>query len=99
MPYLFQKLEHPKIKHFYIPLNRNYKPLGILGKDWVDYSSYSNSHGVAFSSDPSKISGVWLPSEIEGSLYLYEDSIQSRRDYFERFERLMARTIKIQKLS
>lgn len=93
MPYLFQKIDHPKIKHFYLPLNRNYKPLGVISKDWIEYEGFASSHGVAFASDPANIPNVWLP----GSLYLYDDTTKSRRDYFTRFERLMARSIKIQK--
>lgn len=97
MPYLFQKMDHPKIKHFYLPLNRNYKPLGAVSKDWVEYEAFQFSNGVAFSSDPAQIRDIWLPGKNTELLYLYDDTTESRRDYFKRFERLMARSIKIQK--
>jgi hypothetical protein len=37
MPYTFTKLEVNKRKHVYLPLNRNYKPLGVLSLETVDY--------------------------------------------------------------
>ena len=42
-----------------------------------------------FSADPSTFKGMWFATTPH--LYLYNDAPTSRVDYFERFERLMAR--------
>lgn len=89
MPYTFQKLEHPTRAHCYLPLNRDYKPLGAHTQEHVDYSLFLNSHAILFSSEPSEIKGVWAG---EG-LYLYSNDPQSRVDYFDRFQTLMSRKL------
>lgn len=94
MPYSFQKMEHAKVKHLYLPLNRNYKPLGMTTGEWVDYDPYVQSHGVVFGSDPHKFAGVWY-GEHEKSLYMYADVPSSRRDYFQRLEMLMSHVMKL----
>ena len=91
MPYTFEKLEHPELTHVYLPLNRNYKPLGITSKDWVEYEEFIDQ-AVAFNRDPSKLKGVWLDTQ---GLYLYEDSLDSRKDYFERLGKLFSHSMRL----
>ena len=91
LPYKFEKLESPKRKHVYLPLNRNYKPLGITSRDHVDYAAYMHQ-AVVFASDPTKFTGVWHDPK---GLWLYDDTSNSRVDYFERLSRLTDRTMKL----
>lgn len=88
MPYRFEKIEVKSRKHAYLPVNRNYKPLGYLGHKRVDYQDYA-AQAVVFSSDPHQFPGIWTDSE---GLFLYNDDPDSRADYFARFERLMCRS-------
>ncbi len=89
MPYLYQRLQHPSRKHVLLPLNRNYKPLGALDREFRDYDQLAESHGVVFSRDPATFDQVWWNTDGLGRFWLYDDSVKSRLDYFERFERLM----------
>jgi len=95
MPYLLQKVEHPGIKWAYLPLNRNYKPLGQMTSERVDYAGYMTTHGVRFARDPALIKAVWVDAPSAGAemLWLYSDGPTSRLDYFARFERLMSKAV------
>lgn len=63
MPYRFIKLPLAGAKHVYLPLNRNYKPLGVGApsdldnKRKVDYLDYRNQ-AVIFLRDPHSFKGV-----------------------------------------
>ncbi|MFC0634701.1 type II toxin-antitoxin system HicB family antitoxin [Brevundimonas balnearis] len=91
LPYCYHKLEHSRNKHVWLPLNRNYKPLGITSRDHVDYHNYINQ-AVAFASDPATWRGIWVDrqSAENGKLYLYTDGPRYRVDYFARLARVMA---------
>jgi hypothetical protein len=92
IPYKFEPILKSKHKHAYLPLNRNYKPLGHRSiKDVVDYDAYP-SQAVIFSSDPHLFADIWMPGDL---LYLYDDTWTSRLDYFTRFERLMLHSLKV----
>ena len=91
MPYCFQKLEVGGRNHIYLPVNRDYKPLGITSKDHVDYYAYL-PQAVVFSADPHTFDGIWFHKE---TLHLYEDVASSRVDYFARLERLLSRVVKL----
>ncbi len=92
MPYLFQRVGHPKRKHVFLPLGRDYKPLGHLGGGTVDYEQAALTHGVAFSRDPASFKDVWWIADSAGRFWLYDDSAASRFDYFERLERLLLKS-------
>jgi hypothetical protein len=95
MPYLFQALDVPGAKHVYLPLNRNYKPLGYTSREWVKYENYA-SQAVRFKRDPSSFIDVWRQPkdyDIADRLWLYNDGVESRVDYFERLEKLMGRAM------
>jgi hypothetical protein len=78
------------VKWAFLPLNRNYKPLGIIAGDHVDYRDYALSHGVKFARDPSKLTGIWHNRSDDGEqLWLYADNPATRTDYFARLERIM----------
>ena len=89
MPYTFHPLDAKK--RVYLPLNRNYKPLGYTSKVMVDYEDY-RPQAVIFGADPHTVKDVWTSGQ---GLYLYNDGPSSRTDYFERFERLMSRSIRL----
>ncbi|MGH6977954.1 MAG: hypothetical protein ACRED4_01455 [Brevundimonas sp.] len=89
MPYAFVKLEHPKLKHVWLPLNRNYKPLGYTSSVWVEYDDYIDQ-AISFARDPRLLKAVWS-EEIEATdtqIWLYKSTMY-REDYFARLERLM----------
>jgi len=91
MPYCYHRLEHRGRKHVWLPLNRNYKPLGITSRDHIDYDDYIDQ-AAAFASDPATWRGVWVDrqSAESGKLYLYTDGPRYRVDYFSRLARVMA---------
>ena len=90
-PYTFVKLETSKCNHVYLPLNRDYKPLGITSySNMVNYEDFINQ-AVIFSADPHTIENVWIN---EGALFLYRDDPSSRLDYYERLERLERHSVK-----
>lgn len=92
MPYVFQRLPHPKRKQVFMPLNRDYKPLGLPRSGHVDYAEMAPTHAVVFGRDPASFKDVW--SNVRGdSLWLYDDHPRSRLDYFQRLERLMAHKV------
>jgi hypothetical protein len=90
MPYTFTWIKS-KYKHTYLPLNRNYKPLGYMDARLVDYNDYIDQ-AIVFTRDPIEITFVWHNRD---GMYLYSDSYESRRDYFERLERLFSYSAKI----
>jgi hypothetical protein len=98
MPYLLQRVEVPGRKHAFLPLNRNYVPLGMPSSEgYVKYSDAQiiASHAVYFARDPAKIEGVWWSNDGNGRHWLYDDSTASRVDYFARLERLMSRQMEM----
>jgi hypothetical protein len=90
MPYLYQRVTVPGRKHAFLPLNRNYLPLGMRRNGWVDYKAVAGTHAVFFSRDPSTLADVWW-NQSGDSFWLYDDSAASRIGYFERLQRLMLR--------
>jgi hypothetical protein len=98
MPYCFVKLESPAKKHVYLPLNRNYKPLGMLSRKHLDYETF-RAQAVQFKTDPKIFKGIWHLVETNKSddeqLWLYEDVHTSRIDYFARLEKLVLKTMKL----
>ena len=89
MPYTIVKLEHPDHEHCYLPLNRDYKPLGVSAQEHVDYEAYRASHAICFSSNPADFKRIWH----SGGMFLYNDGPSSLIDYFERLSRLMSRKL------
>lgn len=91
MPYTFVNLEAEGVEHVYLPLNRNYKPLGMRTKDWVDHRDYIDQ-AVVFPAGPHTFENVWHNLE---KLRLYDDIPNSRSDYFARLDRLFSRPVKL----
>jgi hypothetical protein len=73
-------------RHVWLPLNRWYKPLGIITRDWIDYYDHVDA-AMVFHRDPRDLD-IWLDSPHEDTRYLYNDKPDTRRDYFPRLERL-----------
>lgn len=96
MPYLFQKVEVDGVKWAFVPLNRNYVPLGMTTINHIAYQDYAISHGVRFSRNPADLQGVWDHFDRGGErLWLYGDGPKSRMTYFQRLEMIMARSLPI----
>jgi hypothetical protein len=91
MPYQFVKVESRRHRHLYLPLNRNYKPLGQISAEHVRHEDYT-AQAVIFQSDPHRIRNVWTDPE---QLYLYNDAPSSRSDYFARYEKLLSRSMNL----
>jgi hypothetical protein len=95
MPYLYQRIGVPGRKHAYLPLNRDYVPLGYRRQDgFINYDETALRHAVYFSRDPAALKDIWW-NQTDGNLWLYDDSVRSRLDYFERFERLLTRKMEM----
>jgi len=90
MPYLYQRVEVKGRKHVFLPLNRNYRPLGT--QEFADYAAVADTYGVAFRQDPGAFENIWWNTDDAGRFWLYDDSAKSRVSYFERLERLMLKS-------
>lgn len=86
MPYAFVELNHPKLKHVWLPVNRVYKPIGVTSPKHVEYEDHIGG-AIAFKRSPVDLD-IWVNREPH--LYLYNDGTRSRTDYFDRFARLMS---------
>jgi hypothetical protein len=97
MPYCFVRLVSPP-KYVYLPLNRNYKPLGYPGREHVEYESY-RAQAVQFKTDPKMFDGMWALVEADRIddevLWLYTDTRKTRLDYFKRLEKLVLKGMKL----
>jgi hypothetical protein len=95
MPWTFVRLGTGE-EHIYLPVNRGLKPLGATGHGCVRWRDYA-AQAIVFRSDPHTFEGVWIdlagtaPGLPRPRLLLYDDTPESRMDYFSRFERLMTR--------
>ena len=100
MPYELVRLGPGGEEHVYLPLNRALKPLGITARGCTRFSDY-HAQAVVFRMDPHTFEGVWFdpvggaPGLPRRRLLLYDDTPESRMDYFVRFERLMARVSRL----
>jgi hypothetical protein len=82
MPYVLHPLDEKK--HLWLPLNREYKPLGLNRNDFVDYKDYAKE-AMRFSRHPDTMEGVFWRHH-----HLYDDGHKSRLDYFARLEKLFS---------
>jgi len=87
MPYAFVRLAHSRRKHVFLPVNRKYKPLGLLSSRKVDYQDYIDG-AVVFRRDPILMKDVWTSTREH--LHLYSDVPRTRLDYFERLGRVLS---------
>lgn len=71
LPYVLIRLENGN----FLPINRAYKPLGIVQADWVDYNAFP-----FLELSPDSIDLSFLNSECgkEGYYYFYEDATSPR---------------------
>ena len=92
MPYVFQRLEGCGTNVF-LPLNRDYKPLGQTTREHVDYDDFVTG-AAKFARDPMTLKELWTRADPElGLMWLYDDDPASRVDYFRRLEALMTKSI------
>lgn len=92
LPYCIHKISSHK-GHVYLPLNREYKPIGVVSKERVDYEAFSHLF-IRFSRCPSKIKIDWQYKIVNNDgviekLYFYNDSLKSRSNYFEKYTAVM----------
>ena len=92
MPYAFTKLEHPRLKHVWLPLNRAYKPLGIASPAHVDYQAFL-PQAVSFGVDPKTFVGIW--NHVDEDLWLYQEGEKHLGDYFVRLQKLMSHAMEL----
>ena len=95
LPYCFAKLKNKAYPHIWLPLNRDYKPLGVLSKEWIDYDDHIAS-ALVFSRDPCKFNNVWQ-SVYSDACYLYNDGTNLDLEYFPRLHRLLSHAHKFYK--
>lgn len=102
MPYTFEPMRVAKARaHTYLPLNRDYKPLGIVDPQHhggehlhVNYEDYEDRF-VRLTVNPINLKGIFIHDDTgnarngEPNLYLYNDGPWSSVDYGERLQRLM----------
>ena len=89
VPYNFSKLENDRFNHVYLPLNRDYRPLGVTEN--VTYQDYI-AQALVFMNDPAKFKDVWVPGK---PLYLYDGSTESLLTLGERFMRLQMKVCRL----
>lgn len=85
----------------YLPVNRGLRPLGVLSGSSIRWRDHAAT-AIVFRTDPYEFEGVWYevpkatpePAQ-RRRLILYDDTPESRMDYFIRFERLMARASRL----
>ena len=93
MPYTLHRLESPRHRHVWLPLNRFYKPLGQPDNKFVNYADFAHQ-ALVFERDPRGFKEVWV-GEMgwDGKRWLYDQTVYDKggmRDYFARLERLMS---------
>lgn len=93
MIYTLEPIHHSRYNHLYLPLNRHYKPLGVITTDWLDYENYT-SQAMVFKRDPHSFTSVWWKND---SLHMYNDGVESRETYFPRLEKLLSYQILVPK--
>lgn len=59
LPYCFRKMEHDKHKYVFLPLNREYKPIGLPYDPWINYENYARNM-VVLTRNPEKLEGIWI---------------------------------------
>ena len=95
MPYVFQELGEAG-PNVWLPLNRNYKPLGFMKTEWVDYHDFTRTHAVKFFRNPRQFADIWdTTTEAPDKLWLYSDAPSTRTSYFERLEKLLSRKMPV----
>jgi hypothetical protein len=103
MPRAFARLGTVDGERVYLPLNRRLRPLGMLCRRGR-WRGHAAALAVVFRTDPVEFDGIWYdppagaPAPDRPSrrrLVLYDDTAESRMDYFARFERLMARASRL----
>ena len=85
MPYLIQRSGDG-----WLMLGRDYKPIGVTARDWVDYDAFAHQR-FKLRVHPRKMAGVWLPQHQSGHddrcWWFYSDNWETYLDYFQRLER------------
>jgi hypothetical protein len=82
--------------HVWLPLNRDYKPLGIVPQEgWVDYDLYAKEYptlAMRFARDPRRLKDVWVTDQGD-MLWLYSDRLWEAASYYDRLRKLLEHKI------
>lgn len=89
-PYCYERLPVPDQRHVYLPLNRDYMPLGLSRYERATSRMNFRAQATLFRADPHTFDDVWWYQR-DDTLWLYNDTPKSRLDYFQRLERLMSK--------
>lgn len=91
LPYTLRKLAVGK--HVYLPVNRNYAPLGFPYQDGQGDDLDYVGQAMSFASDPALFTGVWWSES--APLSLYADGNETRLTYWARLEKLLSHAIQV----
>ncbi|MCF8156418.1 MAG: hypothetical protein K9K35_10470 [Rhodoferax sp.] len=70
MPYCLERLQDGS----YLLLNRQYKPLGVMSKEWVDYETQPSRMRFKRALSAKQIAALsWCASTDPARIYLYND--------------------------
>ena len=69
MPYCLQRLKDGR----YIVLNRHYKPLGVISRDWVTYEDHPSALPITGLTVARAKKLSWAESDDLDCIYLYND--------------------------
>jgi hypothetical protein len=86
MPYYMAQLETDD-GYLFLPVNREYKPLGVVADAFVDYDAHRD-RALRFKSNPLNDETLWCSTHRSDLGYLYDD--RSIDTYLERLSRLVA---------
>ena len=92
LPYCFIKLEVPR-HQVWLPLGRNYKPIGLRDRVWVDYDDYVEQ-AIEFKRNPGLLKGdIWhKPEQQDHMLWLCNDAEMTPQEYFRRLALVLMRS-------
>ena len=77
IPYCYVRLQNGS----WLPLDRNYKPIGVSIRTWVNYEDFAHQ-AVRFDCDPHTLGdGV---RETEDTVWLYSDDLRTHQTYHQR---------------
>lgn len=92
LPYCFIKLDVPR-HNVWLPLGRNYKPIGQRSNERVKYDDYVEQ-AIEFKRDPGLLKGdIWhKPEQQSRMLWLCNDAPMPPQEYFRRLAIVLTRS-------
>ena len=82
------KDDHGRI--VYLPLNRQWIPIGETTEDFYQYIDYVDTHGMVFECDPFDMGDVWYGKPSGSWLFVFDDAIpKSQNEYAKHMKAIM----------